>query len=174
MKKVTEVMGAIVLIVGSVGTIIASLVAEMAGGVGAFIIALLGGGVGVAVSASVFFALNEILVNQENIKNMIQQFNQGVDGEKKGETKKQTEKKLETEEITEATPLTKDEMLLNEIEKYDTAKEIYEYLLNIDSADKCLVEKVIPAVEKVVKFEKLYGNSCKNYCFFLGFLVLKH
>ena len=106
-------MGAIVLIVGSIGTIIASLVAGMAGGVGAFIIALLGGGVGVAVSASVFFALNEILVNQENIKNMIQQFNQGVDGEKKGETKKQTEKKLETEEITEATPLTKDEMLLN-------------------------------------------------------------
>ena len=50
-------------------------------------------------------------------------------------------------------------MLLNEIEKYDTAKEIYEYLLNIDSADKCLVKKVIPAVEKVVKFEKLYGNS---------------
>lgn len=134
MKKVTEVMGAIVLIVGSIGTIIASLVAGMAGGVGAFIIALLGGGVGVAVSTSVFFALNEILVNQENIKNMIQQFNQGVDGEKKGETKKQTEKKLETEEI-------------------------YEYLLNIDSADKCLVEKVIPAVEKVVKFEKLYGNS---------------
>ena len=80
-------MGAIVLIVGSIGTIIASLVAGMAGGVGAFIIALLGGGVGVAVSASVFFALNEILVNQENIKNMIQQFNQGVDGEKKGETK---------------------------------------------------------------------------------------
>lgn len=159
MKKVTEVMGAIVLIVGSIGTIIASLVAGMAGGVDAFIIALLGGGVGVAVSASVFFALNEILVNQENIKNMIQQFNQGVDGEKKGETKKQTEKKLETEEITEATPLTKDEMLLNEIEKYDTAKEIYEYLLNIDSADKCLVEKVIPAVEKVVKFEKSYGNS---------------
>ena len=59
MKKVTEVMGAIVLIVGSIGTIIA----WMAGGVGAFIIALLGGGVGVAVSASVFFALNEILVN---------------------------------------------------------------------------------------------------------------
>lgn len=54
MKKVTEVMGAIVLIVGSIGTIIASLVAGMAGGVGAFIIALLGGGVGVAVSASVF------------------------------------------------------------------------------------------------------------------------
>ena len=74
MKKVTEIMGAIVLIVGSIGTIIASLVAGMAGGVGAFIIALLGGGVGVAVSASVFFALNEILVNQENIKNMIQQF----------------------------------------------------------------------------------------------------
>ena len=74
MKKVTEVMGAIVLIVGNIGTIIASLVAGMAGGVGAFIIALLGGGVGVAVSASVFFALNEILVNQENIKNMIQQF----------------------------------------------------------------------------------------------------
>ena len=38
MKKVTEVMGAIVLIVGSIGTIIASLVAGMAGGVGAFII----------------------------------------------------------------------------------------------------------------------------------------
>lgn len=54
MKKVTEVMGAIVLIVGSIGAIIASLVAGMAGGVGAFIIALLGGGVGVAVSASVF------------------------------------------------------------------------------------------------------------------------
>ena len=101
MKKVTEVMGAIVLIVGSIGTIIASLVAGMAGGVGAFIIALLGGGVGVAVSASVFFALNEILVNQENIKNMIQQFNQGVDGEKKGETKKQTERRETTENLSE-------------------------------------------------------------------------
>lgn len=94
MKKVTEVMGAIVLIVGSIGTIIASLVAGMTGGVGAFIIALLGGGVGVAVSVSVFFALNEILVNQENIKNMIQQFNQGVDGEKKGETKKTNRKEI--------------------------------------------------------------------------------
>lgn len=55
MKKVTEVMGAIVLIVGSIGTIIASLVAGMAGGVGAFIIALLGGGVGVGCICQCFF-----------------------------------------------------------------------------------------------------------------------